>query len=157
MKRYRLASWIMGLALILTLGAVPVLAAEENGGISPGDVISGEAASKVPVTGISLRPTSLTLNVCSSAVLTAHLQPVNASERQRYGHSCRGRADGDNGLRCKKRLHSVLCCGGEAVWLICGHLPPSGEKDRGRHHHSISVRTHRGEHCDHFRSSHCGV
>ena len=26
MKRYRLASWIMGLALILTLGAVPVLA-----------------------------------------------------------------------------------------------------------------------------------
>ena len=44
MKRYRLASWIMGLALILTLGAVPVLAAEENGGISPGDVIAGEAA-----------------------------------------------------------------------------------------------------------------
>lgn len=40
MKRYRLASWIMGLALILTLGAVPVLAAEENGGISPGDVIA---------------------------------------------------------------------------------------------------------------------
>ena len=81
MKRYRLASWIMGLALILTLGAVPVLAAEENGGISPGDVIAGEAASKVPVTGISLSPTSLTLNVGSSAVLTAQVHPVNASEQ----------------------------------------------------------------------------
>lgn len=46
MKRYRLASWIMGLALILTLGAVPVLAAEENGGISPGDVIARRGCLK---------------------------------------------------------------------------------------------------------------
>lgn len=101
MRCRQFVSWAAGLALILSLGGVPVWAAEmeappaesspeeslpaegtpEDDNPGENGVDAGQGTPAVPVTGVSLSPGSLTLAVGSSSALTVQVHPFNASNQ----------------------------------------------------------------------------